>query len=231
MGMRIKGNHGSVVRLANLLVAIQNSIVQSIVLKVFKRIKLPISRLGSFYGGWWVPREVIEEAATWLLVSCGLGHDISFDQELSKIGMGIIGVESEEFFIGSLVDSGQVPRAMRLVHARVDLKENGGIEIEDLMNLYRSEGEYSKVMIKLDIEGSEFGVLRKLSSKDKLPEILMFECDYLSLIPFFAFLTRVRRTTEVIKLSRLLSQSGYLLYKKENWNFHLIKSDALTSKL
>ncbi len=226
-GMQIKALFGPMVRLANLLVAIQNAIVQTVVLCAFNRVKLPISRMGTFYGGWWMSHFVMANAPSWQLVSCGLGHDISFDQEMASIGMKIIGIESEEGFIRSLVENGQVPLAMKLIHARVDLKESGGLEIQDLLDLCESENKHSKIAIKLDIEGSEYGVLQKLSRNDKVPEILMFECDYLSLVPFLAFSTRVRRTREVMRVLRNLAEFGYLLYKKENWNFHFIKSDSL----
>ena len=42
-----------------------------------------LTRLGSPYGGWWVPIEKIGDVnVSCLLLSAGLGFDVSFDQEM-----------------------------------------------------------------------------------------------------------------------------------------------------
>lgn len=45
-------------------------------------------RLGSDYGGWWVPDEVL--ASPGWVVSAGAGEDVSFDVELNRLGFSVL---------------------------------------------------------------------------------------------------------------------------------------------
>jgi len=49
--------------------------------------------LGSNYGGYYVPNEILESKKVKTLISCGLGIDISFDLEMIKFGFKVLGVE------------------------------------------------------------------------------------------------------------------------------------------
>jgi FkbM family methyltransferase len=54
-------------------------------------------RLGTSYGGWWVPQKIIEETdAGRVALSIGIGHDVSFDKELLKCGFGVIALDPLE---------------------------------------------------------------------------------------------------------------------------------------
>lgn len=54
-------------------------------------------RLGTSYGGWWVPRKIIEETSrNRVSLSIGIGHDVSFDKELLKSGFEIIALDPIE---------------------------------------------------------------------------------------------------------------------------------------
>ena len=54
-------------------------------------------RLGSKYGGWWIPERLIEkQTEDQICLSIGLGLDISFDQEMLKSGYYLVGVEPIE---------------------------------------------------------------------------------------------------------------------------------------
>ena len=56
--------------------------------------KIKLMRLGSSYGGWWVPKELSMQAyVNPYLVSIGLGHDVSFDFECLKLGMNLVGLD------------------------------------------------------------------------------------------------------------------------------------------
>ena len=53
-----------------------------------------LARLGSPYGGWWVPIEKIGDVnVSCLLLSAGLGFDVSFDQEMLNRGFYLVGLE------------------------------------------------------------------------------------------------------------------------------------------
>ena len=51
------------------------------------------TRLGSNYGGYYVPNHILESKEAKTLISCGLGFDISFDIEMIAFGFKVLGVE------------------------------------------------------------------------------------------------------------------------------------------
>jgi hypothetical protein len=54
-------------------------------------------RLGSDYGGWWIPKDVLDdESKNRLLISAGLGFDVTFDQALLDAGFEVIGLDPLE---------------------------------------------------------------------------------------------------------------------------------------
>jgi FkbM family methyltransferase len=82
-------------KFAHILVATQNKVVTWMT-TVGKRRKIgsiALSRLGSEYGGWWVPCELDLCPSPRVLVSAGLGFDITFDKEMLKRNFFVIGLD------------------------------------------------------------------------------------------------------------------------------------------
>jgi hypothetical protein len=51
-------------------------------------------RLGSDYGGWWIPKDVLDDKSkNRLMISVGLGFDVTFDQALLDSGFEVIGLD------------------------------------------------------------------------------------------------------------------------------------------
>jgi FkbM family methyltransferase len=50
-------------------------------------------RLGTSYGGWWVPRDINELPQPRVLVSAGLGFDTSFDEEMLRRKFFVVGLD------------------------------------------------------------------------------------------------------------------------------------------
>ncbi len=51
-------------------------------------------RLGSDYGGWWLTKEVLEnKSKKRILISAGLGFDVTFDEALLREGIEVIGLD------------------------------------------------------------------------------------------------------------------------------------------
>ncbi len=54
-------------------------------------------RLGTPYGGWWIPKELRETANSFknqrILVSAGIGNDVSFDLEMLKLNFELIALD------------------------------------------------------------------------------------------------------------------------------------------
>lgn len=50
-------------------------------------------RLGTDYGGWFVPESFLKEENQKLLISAGLGHDVSFEKEMLNFGFEVVGLD------------------------------------------------------------------------------------------------------------------------------------------
>ncbi|CAM8620195.1 Methyltransferase FkbM [Candidatus Planktophila versatilis] len=50
-------------------------------------------RLGTDYGGWWVPEVFLNQENRKLLISAGLGHDVSFEKEMLNFGFEVVGLD------------------------------------------------------------------------------------------------------------------------------------------
>ena len=78
------------------LVNVQNLAVILILERSFrsKNINVTCVRLGSAYGGWYIPEAVLGfSEQKRLLISAGLGFDITFDLEMLKIGYRIVALD------------------------------------------------------------------------------------------------------------------------------------------
>jgi FkbM family methyltransferase len=54
---------------------------------------IALNRLGTSYGGWFIPTNVPDVKQNLVVVSAGLGHDTSFDLEMIKKGWYLIGLD------------------------------------------------------------------------------------------------------------------------------------------
>jgi len=81
------------------LVKWQNFLLINLVVWGFKtkRRTPPLVRLGTDYGGWWIPDEILNDSSkTRVLISAGLGFDVSFDEALLQAGFEVIGLDPLE---------------------------------------------------------------------------------------------------------------------------------------
>ena len=96
------------------LVKLQNLLVIELVTFGYKskqRNELLI-RCGSTYGGWWIPKRILENTDTnRLLISAGLGFDVTFDEALLKAGFEVIGLDPLSDSVNYAVEKlGQYPK-------------------------------------------------------------------------------------------------------------------------
>ena len=87
--------YSPVLKLAHSLVALQNRLTLQLTLAGFKKNLDPASlmRLGTPYGGWWIPRNTTSVTGPKVLISAGLGHDTSFDVAMLQRGFTVIGLD------------------------------------------------------------------------------------------------------------------------------------------
>jgi FkbM family methyltransferase len=79
------------------MVSMQNSLVLVLVsLGLKSKHSFELVRLGSRYGGWNVPSIMLNGEGKKMLLSVGLGQDVSFDLEMNKFHFDVIGLDQLE---------------------------------------------------------------------------------------------------------------------------------------
>jgi len=239
------------------LVAIQNIIVAKIVsFSYLKNVSVDLTRLGTNYGGWFIPENILHAIdKKRVLVSGGLGHDVSFDKILLEKGFEIIGLDplSEccDFARKELGDSKSVsiiekglwtnsgnidffpPKnkthdSWSITNTQSALPQEATtfkvISLTDLIREYPSIGNSDFSMLKLDIEGAESEIMKKLFTSDYKFDFVGIEMDFLSLIPFLAIKRRLRAIINARQNMKIFQSAGYIFVLKENFNFFWIKA-------
>jgi FkbM family methyltransferase len=159
-----------------------------------------LRRLGSTYGGWWVPLESLDQDS--IVYSAGVGEDVSFDLALIEaVGCDVWGLDptpraaayvhhlAEPKFhfmpVGLWASSGTQrfyePRdPSHVSHSITNAQDTSSyfeahcLSLKDLMH----ELGHSHVdLLKLDIEGAEVAVVDELLSSTIRPTTLCIELD------------------------------------------------------
>jgi FkbM family methyltransferase len=237
---------------AHCLVKIQNRITLFLVLGHQARLPSHIkySRFGTVYGGWWIPTSLIEDIGERrVLISAGLGFDVSFDYALAQVGFELVLLDPlpecvqyakfalKNFELVTFINCGISSKTgqavfyppMNLEHDSwslvklQDSEENAErifptIGIEDLLVEFRSENAFT--VLKMDIEGGEIQVLETLLTMDKKVDFLAVEIDFLSLVPFFSTVQRVKSIIYAKKLLAKLSARKYEFVGSDNFNLY-----------
>lgn len=193
-------------------------------------------RLGSAYGGWWVPVDRLRPG--WVAYCIGAGEDISFDLELLRSGLTVRTVDPTPRAIAHVASLGiddrhfsfhpvgiwnerttmrfHVPRNPDHVsHSVVNLQETTDFfvaEVVTLSDLMTSCGDDHIDLLKLDIEGAEMAVLEWLLGTDLRPEVLCVEFDQPQ---------PIRRSRAML---RRLTSAGYRVRRFDGLNCLLMRS-------
>lgn len=188
-----------------------------------------LERLGTDYGGWWVPREVLVPGA--VAYCAGAGEDISFDVALADRGLLVrtfdptpraadyvrrLAPKNVSFYpIGWWDESTTLrfyaPRnPSHVSHSALNLQ---GTEqffeapVEPVRKLMEELGDQRVEIIKMDIEGAETRVIPSLLQDGPLPMVLCVEFD------------QPQPLRQLLGLVRGLRAAGYTLRLIEKWNY------------
>jgi FkbM family methyltransferase len=193
-------------------------------------------RLGSQYGGWWIPSDLIAPGAT--VVSGGVGEDTTFDEALLDRGCQVWALDptpraaehvrirasqgslDEQFHflpIGLWSQRQSVrfyapSNPIHVSHSAVNIQHTSTWFVADcwpLEDVMRTAGFDAPDVLKLDIEGAEFKVVNHMLDGSMRPRAICVEVD--------APLPEIR----TIRLLRRLRRSGYQLNHVEGWNLLL----------
>jgi FkbM family methyltransferase len=193
-------------------------------------------RLGSEYGGWHIPAGGIASDA--VVYSAGLGEDATFDLELIvRYGCDVWAfdptpraiafsksIKEKRFHFLSIglwsADGPQQffpPREESHVsHSITNIQGTSDSTFEamcrSLPSLMHELGHVRIDLLKLDIEGAEYEVLRPVLRGEITPTILAVEFH-------LASLSGLRET---IRLIRTLQRQGYSVLAREGWDVTLV---------
>jgi FkbM family methyltransferase len=196
-----------------------------------------LERLGSAYGGWWVPSWILHTGT--IAYCAGAGEDITFDVELLKRGCTVrtfdptpravshvraLRIEDHRFAfapVGVWCEDASVrmyaPRdGAHVSHSIVNLQQTTDyieVPVESLTTLTKRFGDDHIDLLKLDVEGAEYAVLRSLVELDPVPRAICVEFDQPS---------RLSIAREAL---RGLKTLGYRPVTCEGFNVLLVQSD------
>jgi FkbM family methyltransferase len=192
-------------------------------------------RLGSNYGGWWVPESVLRHGA--VAYCAGAGEDISFDLELLAHGMKVTTFDptprSISYINGLAIDDAgfrfvpvgwwdakdelqfYAPRdPSHVSHSVMNLQGTDTFftaAVDTVAALGTAAGDEDIDLIKMDIEGAETRVIRSILRNGIKPSVLCVEFDQPQ--PFRGIIATVGS----------LRRHGYRAAKIEGWNVTFVR--------
>jgi FkbM family methyltransferase len=193
-------------------------------------------RLGTDYGGWWVPESVLRPGA--VAYCAGAGEDITFDSALVERGLTVRTFDPTPRAIAHVNAHGPVSDRFTFIpvgwwgkedtlrfyspqnpahvsHSAVNLQRTNTYfeaQVRPVAALMNELGDEYVDLIKMDIEGAEYQVLDSLLVTGPLPAVLCVEFDQPQ--PIRRLLGAVRR----------LRRAGYELRQVEQWNYTFSKA-------
>jgi FkbM family methyltransferase len=188
-------------------------------------------RLGTEYGGWWVPADALQPGH--VAYCAGAGEDISFDLALHEAGLVVrtfdptpraiayvqANAPKDDRFTFDPVGWWRSADTLRFYapanpsdvsHSAVNLQRTETFfeaPVDTVAALKSRHGDASLHLVKMDIEGAEHAVLDQLLADGVLPAVICVEFDQPSPV------------LELLRMVRQLSRHGYALRAVEAWNY------------
>lgn len=196
-------------------------------------------RLGTDYGGWWVPESTLRRDA--ICYSGGVGDDISFDTELiERYGVEVWAFDPTPSVIAWIGAANNLPSGFRFLpyglwSEDVELrfyaprnpqhvsfsatnaqhtKRHVLVPGRSVASLMKELGHDYVDLLKLDIEGAEGPVIESLLSAGVRPGVLCVEFDQPE--PLWRTVRRVRD----------IEAAGYSVLRVEDWNVAFAASNG-----
>lgn len=168
--------------IAHHLVAAQNHIVVRAVTHG-KRDHLgsvPLRRLGTGYGGWWVHRDLDLLPKPRVLVSAGLGFDTSFDRAMLDLGFFVVGLDPLQECCNSAERELPASRQLKILNSGVSTFTGKEIFYEPRVSHHDSWSTINAQEV-VDPISKEFDVISLGDLWDSLPQISQSNFRYLKM--------------------------------------------------
>lgn len=242
-------------------VELQNNLTTYLIsIGLQKKHLIPLEKLGSAYGGWFVPtifNDLNDNGK--ILVSAGIGHDVSFEIEMQKNKFYIIAMdpikECCEFALNSnlnlekleIINAGlwvhkgkasfYAPKnpnhdAWSITNSQNTPKSGSQLfEVITFEDIINKIPDISNklVMLKMDIEGAEWYLFEEVIKYNKYFHYIGIELDFIHLVPFIKLSTRLKLILESRKKFKNLQLSGLTLIHRDNFNFFWISTNFLNN--
>lgn len=240
------------------LVGVQNHLVLWIATRSFltKIEGMELVRLGTEYGGWFVPRNSLRQMnRNKILLSAGIGHDVSFDVEMQKNGFGVIALDplldcckfaEEKLNFSEFTKVLNVGLGKRSGH---ELFFSPGSNESNSWSLTNEHGTSTNlaipmetmtlseilelipnankayIVLKMDIEGAERIIFQDVIDHSESFDFVCIEMDFLQLLPFKSLAERIRRVRETRRILNSMESKDFRLVHIENFNFFWIRDE------
>jgi FkbM family methyltransferase len=207
--------------------------------------------IGSDYGGWITPIHLLSSAS--ICYCAGVGEDITFDLGLiEKFGCHVFAfdptprakihvkktaanVERYHFFDYGVWDNDEMvifffaPRdPLHVSHSALNLQKTEQFfdaPCKRLSTIMRENGHDHIDLLKLDIEGAEYAVLRSILEDQLQVGVICVEYDELHNAIDDRYIQRIRRS-----LAELRDVGYVIVAKDDQLNYTLVKKDRIGSK-
>lgn len=202
-------------------------------------------RLGSRYGGWFVYDAPLKSKAKNIVLSFGIGNDISFDNamiedynaqvyafdptpmSLDWLKTQKVHSQFQAFPLGlaaydGIAEFGLPPQEGWDSYSMLDLKAGSvKCEVRRVETVMKDLNIGDINLMKMDIEGSEFEVIQDLLKSKIYPDQLLIEFHYHHTGP--------KTSDDVADAIRMLRDQGYVIYDVSPWGreFSMVKKKLL----
>ena len=209
-----------------------------------KDVSIEIEKLGTNYGGWVVSRNLLRYTAQPIVMSFGIGDDISFDLELIRRYQARVFAYDPTPKAIEWVSKQRIPEAMAVYQvglANIDGEQDFGLPdnpnwddfsirrntdrtvrcpVARLPTIMRDSGVDDVDVMKMDIEGSEYAVIEDLCRSDIRPKQFLVE---------FHHGTHGIAIEETRKAVASLRAAGYLIFDISPWGreFSFVHDSAM----
>lgn len=217
---------------------VRNRLVRALLHTILPVCSRPdLVRLGTSYGGWWVPSTFLRPGA--IAYCAGVGEDITFDLALVTFGCEVWAFDptprvvswvhdrstpsSWHFFpVGLWTAPGSIrfyepANPSHVSYSATNAQQTAtwiDLSVDTVPRLMRRFAHDHVDLLKMDIEGAEGPVLRHMLAEGIRPTILCVEFDQPE-VPW-RLVGRVRE----------LLDAGYVLLKIDRWNYTFLRADS-----